>query len=129
MVVETRHETIHPLGDHECLVSKDISLWTKVVERLTTSPSLKNPNHCVTIMKLTTDFYRFILITLAFPKMLFCKIFLFPLKTPQNNNSAGRYREGLMGRMLKLMGNVSPARREAFLTLMERGMRRGRVGG
>lgn len=34
-----------------------------------------------------------------------------------------------MGRMLKLMGNASPARQEAFLTLMERGMRRGRVGG
>ena len=35
-----------------------------------------------------------------------------------------------MGRMLKLMGNVSPARQEAFLTLMERGdeKRRGRGG-
>lgn len=34
-----------------------------------------------------------------------------------------------MGRMLKLMGNVPPARQEAFLTLMERGLRRGPVGG
>lgn len=34
-----------------------------------------------------------------------------------------------MGRMLKLMGNASPTRQEAFLTLMERGMRRGEVGG
>lgn len=34
-----------------------------------------------------------------------------------------------MGHMLKLMGNILPARQEAFLTLMERGMRREEVGG
>lgn len=47
----------------------------------------------------------------------------------RNNNSTGHYGGGLMGRVLKLMGNASPSHREAFLTLMERGMSRGEVGG
>lgn len=38
----------------------------------------------------------------------------------------GHRREGLMGRMLKLMGNTSPTHQEAFLTLTEKG--RGLVG-
>lgn len=63
----------------------------------------------------------------AFCKILFC--FASRLHRAQNNNSTRYYGEGLMGRMLKLMGNASPTRQEAFLTLMERGMRRGEVGG
>lgn len=60
-------------------------------------------------------------------KILFC--FAQRFHGAQNNNGAGHYGGGLMGRMLKLMGNASPSHREAFLTLMERGMSRGEVRG
>lgn len=60
-------------------------------------------------------------------KILFC--FAQRFHGAQNNNSAGHYGGGLMGRMLKLMGNASPSHRETFLTLMERGMSRVEVGG
>lgn len=60
-------------------------------------------------------------------KILFC--FAQRFHGAQNNNSAGHYGGGLMGRMLRLMGNASPSHRETFLTLMERGMSRVEVGG
>lgn len=60
-------------------------------------------------------------------KILFC--FAKGFHGAQNNNGAGHYGGGLMGLMLKLMGNASPSHRETFLTLMERGMSRVEVGG
>lgn len=60
-------------------------------------------------------------------KILFC--FAKRFHGAQNNNGAGHYGGGLMGRMLKLMGNALPSHRETFLTLMERGMSRVEVGG
>lgn len=79
--------------------------------------------------------YRLILTSFYAFEMLFHaleNIILFAMKenSPRKgNNSVGHYKERLMGHMLKLMGNILPARQEAFLTLMERATRGGGVEG
>lgn len=74
-----------------------------------------------------TSFYAFEMLFHALENII-----LFSIKenSPRKaNNSVGQHKERLMGHMLKLMGNILPARQEAFLTLMERATRGGGVEG
>lgn len=111
------HETTDPPGTLNICRVKAFPSGHKAVDRVTTFAA-------VAVIILPEASCRFIFIA---PKRIFCEIlFGFPQRAITAQDATEK---GLTGRVLKLMGNVWPARQEAFLTLMERGMRRGGVGG